>query len=134
MLVSLKALIAFDSMNIDSGSETISLVKAGSQLLEWTDERTLLLYLKVNIRPPETLQYFHVKIVTEGLELASSESASFRKAICQILGKTFLPPSQSIHLLNLKQAALEITSSDEKIDVVSSRALEKFLSRLDAIK
>jgi Nuclear condensing complex subunits, C-term domain len=48
-LIFLKSMLALDAMNIENGSEIISLPKVASQLLEWTDERMLLRWINSNM-------------------------------------------------------------------------------------
>jgi len=116
-----KAFLGLEAMTAEL-EESVTLAKSIGQLLEWTDERNLR-------EKPEELLYLHVRIAEEGMELAISESTLFCKSICQMLSKIYLPSVSTAEVKKMKQAAVQL--SGIRLDLVCSRALEKFTARLD---
>lgn len=123
-----KVMLSLESLNVNNGKETVSLTRIAQQLMDWTDERELVEYSIFDIRQPEKVEFFHIAIATEGLELAVDESAAFKKAICQMLAKVYLSENEDdIQGLKTNAAALQAC----KLDLVASRALDKFIARLE---
>lgn len=72
----------------------------------------------------------HSLIALEGFELFATEDAQFCKSVCQVLAKLYIPHENGL-ISELRIMASDLANS--KIDIVSSRALEKFIERLDAL-
>ena len=110
-------------MNVQAGTELVSLSHISSQLIEWTDSR-LIAEGETNDKTQESI-CLHYQIAIEGLELAVDESSIFQKTVCQLLGKLFFSAACNVNdISNLRFRASELLAQ-KKLDLVCKRALEK---------
>lgn len=116
-------------MNAQARTELVALSQIASQLLEWTDYRLLL---EDSHKNSDAAICLHARIGVEGLELAHEESPAFQRTVCQLLGKLQLNDCSAVDIASL-QANAKALGTQNKLDLVCKRALEKFLVKLDEL-
>ncbi|KAJ2999686.1 hypothetical protein HDV02_002159 [Globomyces sp. JEL0801] len=137
LVLLLRGSVSFKAMLNLEGSEGNGLTpsKILLQMVEWTDPRNLLDSVVVDCESP------HVNLIIEGFQLAVNEGSSFRRAVCHVLPKLYIPKeSEKIEfIINSASLLLDVC----KGDIVSVRALERydlcytyirFITQLEAIE
>lgn len=117
----IKAMSALEELSLSLGTSALNLPNCLGQMLEWTDQRSLL-------EPIENdSEYSHVGLAIQGLELAMiEEPVSFRKHFCQLLPKLYIP-EYTEKCSELRQVAQEILYAYENTELFVAKSIEKYL-------